>query len=58
MDILALALDFAIAETLVTVGLVIGFVEWRFRAFTSCLKRIDNRIDNHLENNNNKKTDL
>ena len=47
-----------VIQTLTTVGLLFGIVEWRFRSLNSCIKRVDGRIDNHLENNVDRKTAL
>ena len=48
-----MTLEQGIAEILVVVATVIGFSEWRYRAVHSCLNRIENRIDNHLDKGGN-----
>ena len=47
-----------IVQSLVSLSLMFGFIEWRFRALTQCIKRVDGRVDNHLENAANRKTAL
>ena len=39
----------SIAELLGTVGAIILFVEWRYRGIHSCVRRIEDRLDTHMD---------
>ncbi len=39
----------AIAQVLATIGAIVAFVEWKYRGLHSCVRRIENRLDTHLD---------
>jgi len=38
-----------IAETIAPIIVIIGFIEWRYRGLHACVRRIENRLDTHLD---------
>lgn len=38
-----------ILQSFFIVGAVIGFTEWRYRVLHNCVKRIETRLDKHLD---------
>jgi len=39
----------AIFEIVGPIGVIIAFMEWRYRNLHSCLTRLETRIDKHLD---------
>jgi len=39
----------ALAEIIAPLAIIIGFIEWRYRGLHACVRRIENRLDTHLD---------
>ena len=39
----------SVFSILATIGAIVGFTEWRYRAIHSCTRRIEQRLDRHLD---------
>jgi len=39
----------ALAEILAPLAVIIGFIEWRYRGLHTCVRRIEKRLDKHLD---------
>ena len=36
-------------QVFATVGAIMGFTEWRYRILHSCVRRLETRLDKHLD---------
>ena len=36
-------------QVFATVGAIMGFIEWRYRILHSCVRRVESRLDKHLD---------